>query len=100
MAVRDPINFGVGPMMMSSCSTSAPATTSSTISIRAISLVGSTVTEHDVIDVQAYGFVDWAALEAAISDVSGSAVIQLSATNSITVTGVHTANLHQNDFII
>ena len=63
--------------------------------------VGSTATEHDVIDVQAYGFVDWTALQAAISDnLSGNAVIQLSATNSITVTGVHTADLHQNDFII
>jgi serralysin len=63
--------------------------------------VFSAVTEHDVIDVQAYGFVDWNALLAATSDdVSGNAVIQLSATDSITLAGVHTADLHQSDFII
>ena len=33
--------------------------------------VGSVATEHDVINVQAYGFADWNALHAAISDVSG-----------------------------
>ena len=64
--------------------------------------VGSTATEHDVIDVQAYGFSDWNALQAVISDdvVSGNAVIYLSATDSITLVGIHTADLLQTDFII
>ena len=64
--------------------------------------VGSTATEHDLIDVHAYGFADWNALHAAISDdvVSGNAVIHLSATDSITLIGVHTADLVQTDFII
>jgi hypothetical protein len=63
--------------------------------------VGSAATEHDVINVQAYGFADWTALHAAISDdVSGNAVIQLSPTDSITLVGVQTANLTASDFII
>jgi Ca2+-binding RTX toxin-like protein len=62
--------------------------------------VGSMATEHDVIDVHAYGFADWNTLQAAISDVSGNAVIQLSDTDSITLVGVHATDLHQNDFII
>jgi serralysin len=64
-------------------------------------VVGSTATEHDVIDVQAYGFSDWNALQQAISnDVNGNAVIQLSETDSITLVGVHTADLDQTDFLI
>jgi hypothetical protein len=64
--------------------------------------VGSAATEHDLINVQAYGFSNWNTLHDAISDdvVSGDAVIHLSATDSITLVGVHTANLHQTDFII
>ena len=64
--------------------------------------VGSTATEHDIINVHAYGFSNWTALQDAISDdvVSGNAVIHLSATDSITLVGVHTADLHQTDFII
>ena len=66
------------------------------------SQVGSTATEHDIINVQAYGFSRWTALQANISDdvVSGNAVIHLSATDSITLVGVHTIDLHQTDFII
>jgi Peptidase A4 family len=65
-------------------------------------VVGSTATEHDVIDVQAYGFSDWSALQAVISDdiVSGNAVIHLSTNDAITLVGVHTADLLQTDFII
>ena len=33
-------------------------------------------------------------------DVNGNAVIHLSATDSITLVGIHTADLHQTDFII
>ena len=64
------------------------------------SAVGSAAPEHDVINVQAYDFVDWHALLAATNDdVSGNAVIHLS-TDSITLAAVHTADLHQTDFII
>jgi serralysin len=62
--------------------------------------VGSTATEHDVIDVQAYGFGDWDTLQGKITEVSGNAVIQLSVDDSITLVGVHAADLHETDFII
>jgi Ca2+-binding RTX toxin-like protein len=63
--------------------------------------VGNTAVEHDLIDVQGYGFADWAALSKLISDnAAGDAVIHLSANDSITLDGVHAANLHQTDFII
>jgi hypothetical protein len=51
--------------------------------------------------VQAYGFADWGTLQGKISDdVNGNAVIQFSATDSITLVGVHTTDLHETDFII
>ena len=58
--------------------------------------------EHDIIDVRAYGFSDWNALQAVITDNGqfGYALIQLSATDSIDLYGVVTADLHQTDFII
>jgi hypothetical protein len=63
--------------------------------------VGSTAPEHDIINVHDYGFTNWTALQAVISDDTfGNAVIHLSANNSITLIGVHTANLHATDFII
>lgn len=63
--------------------------------------VGSTAVEHDLIDVQGYGFADWTALSSLISDnTAGDAVIHLSANDAITLDGVHTANLHPTDFII
>jgi serralysin len=62
--------------------------------------VNSTATEHDLIDVHAYGFSGWNDLKTHIIDVSGNAVIQLSGTDSITLVGVHTANLLETDFII
>jgi len=63
-------------------------------------VVGSTATEHDVIDVHAYGFSDWKALQQLISDdvVSGNAVVHHSATDSTIPVGVHTTDLHH--FII
>jgi len=62
---------------------------------------GSTATEHDIINLHAYGFSDWNALQSAISDnVAGSAVIQRSATDSITLVRNHTADLYQTDCII
>jgi hypothetical protein len=63
--------------------------------------VGSTAPEHDVINVHAFGFTSWSALQALISDDSaGDAVIHLSPTDSITLTGIHTAAVHASDFVI
>lgn len=63
--------------------------------------VGSTAAEHDLIDVQGYGFADWTALSKLISDnTAGDAVVHLSANDSITLDGIHAANLHPTDFII
>jgi tRNA G26 N,N-dimethylase Trm1 len=65
------------------------------------SAVGSTATEHDLIDVHAYGFSDWNTLQAAINDnAAGNAVIHLSATDSVELAGVQKAALVQTDFII
>ena len=66
---------------------------------RGNSAVGSTATEHDVIDVHAYGF-SWSDLQTKFSEVSGNAVIQLSANDSINLVGVDFNDLHQTDFII
>jgi Ca2+-binding RTX toxin-like protein len=63
--------------------------------------VGSTAHEHDVINVRDYGFANWAALSSLISDdSSGNAVVHLTANDTITLNGVHTAALHAADFII
>lgn len=63
--------------------------------------VGSTAREHDLINLHDYGFADWAALKGLISDDStGNAVIHLTATDTITLEGVHTADLHAKDFIV
>jgi serralysin len=63
--------------------------------------VGSTAREHDLINLHDYGFADWAALKSLISDDStGNAVIHLTATDTITLEGVHTADLHAKDFIV
>jgi Ca2+-binding RTX toxin-like protein len=62
--------------------------------------VGSTATEHDVIDVQAYGFGSWTNLQAAITYVSGNAVIDLPGTGAITLLNIPIDSLQQSDFII
>ncbi|MBR0871335.1 hypothetical protein JQ633_13285 [Bradyrhizobium tropiciagri] len=63
--------------------------------------VGSTAAEHDLINVHDYGFADWTALKSLISDDSaGNAVIHLTASDTITLQGVHTADLHATDFVI
>ncbi len=63
--------------------------------------VASTAREHDVIDLHAYGFAGWAALKTLISDDSaGNAVIQLSANDTITLDGIHAADLNARDFIV
>lgn len=62
---------------------------------------GSTAREHDVIDVHAYGFAGWADLKNLISDDSaGNAVIHLTASDTITLDGVHAADLNARDFIV
>ncbi|MCA6121747.1 hypothetical protein J6500_07525 [Bradyrhizobium sp. WSM 1704] len=63
--------------------------------------VGSTAVEHDLIDVHDYGFADWTALKSLISDdPSGNAVIHLTGSDTITLQGVHAADLHATDFIV
>ena len=63
--------------------------------------VGSTAREHDVIDLHNYGFADWAALKTLISDDSaGNAVVHLTTNDTITLEGVHTADLHARDFLV
>lgn len=63
--------------------------------------VGSTATEHDLIDVQDYGFADWTALKSLINDdISGNAVIHLTADDTITLQDVHSADLHATDFVV
>jgi Ca2+-binding RTX toxin-like protein len=62
---------------------------------------GSTAAEHDVIDLQDYGLAGWSALKSLIGDdVSGNAVIRLTADDTITLNGIHTADLKATDFII
>ncbi|MBB4263011.1 MULTISPECIES: hypothetical protein [unclassified Bradyrhizobium] len=62
---------------------------------------GSTILEQDVIDVRAYRFADWGALKSLISDDSaGNAVIQLTANDTITLDGIHAADLNARDFIV
>ncbi|UPJ67269.1 hypothetical protein [Bradyrhizobium sp. 191] len=64
-------------------------------------IVGSAAVEHDLIDVQDYGFADWAALKSLISDdASGNAVVHLTASDTITLQGVRAADLHVTDFIV
>ncbi|MFB6415423.1 MULTISPECIES: hypothetical protein [Bradyrhizobium] len=63
--------------------------------------VGSTVREHDVIDLHAYGFAGWTDLKSLISDDgAGHAVIQLTANDTITLDGVRAADLKASDFIV
>jgi hypothetical protein len=62
---------------------------------------GQTVGNRDTMDVSAYHFHDFADLQDQISDnINGDAVIQLSADDSITVAGVASNQLTQNDFIV
>jgi hypothetical protein len=62
---------------------------------------GQVAGNRDVMDVSGYNFDDFAELAGLISDnVAGDAVIQLTAHDSITVAGVHTADLTQSDFVV
>lgn len=55
---------------------------------------------QDLIDLSAHGFADFAAVQAATSDVSGSAVIDLGGANSLKLLGVLEASLASDDFIL
>jgi hypothetical protein len=62
---------------------------------------GQTAGNRDLIDVTDYHFKSFAKLAANISDNgAGDAVIHLNAQDSITLLGVHTAQLSQHDFLI
>ncbi|MGX1165785.1 serralysin [Bradyrhizobium sp. USDA 372] len=62
---------------------------------------GSTAAEHDVIDVHRYGLAGWSALKGLIgNDGSGNAVIHLTTDDTITLNGIHAADLKATDFII
>jgi Ca2+-binding RTX toxin-like protein len=52
------------------------------------------------IDVRAFGFADFAALQAATSQVGGNAVIQLDVDDSVTLIGVNAADLTPDDFVL
>ncbi|MBH5400024.1 hypothetical protein HZZ13_19845 [Bradyrhizobium sp. CNPSo 4010] len=62
---------------------------------------GSTAAEHDVIDLQDYDLSGWSALKSLIGDDgSGNAVIHLASDDTITLNGIHAADLKATDFII
>jgi len=54
----------------------------------------------DRIDVSAYHFASFSDLLKATKDVGFNTVISLDATNSLTLTGLHYAQLHASDFIL
>jgi hypothetical protein len=63
--------------------------------------VGSAAREHDLINVHDYCFAGWAQLQTLLGDNSvGNAVIDLTANDTITLNGVHAADLHAGDFIV
>ncbi len=53
----------------------------------------------DKLDIQAFGFANFAAVQAAATDVGANVLIQLDADDSVTLIGVQSANLHQDDFL-
>jgi hypothetical protein len=65
-----------------------------------VSTATSGTTDQDIIDVQDYGFADWADLSSHISDNpgSGDAVIQLTDNDRITLANVQSAQLTSADF--
>jgi Ca2+-binding RTX toxin-like protein len=63
-------------------------------------VVGDFLSGTDKIDLIAFGFADFAAVQAATTDVGGSAVIDLGGGNSVTLTGVLEAQLQAGDFIL
>jgi len=62
--------------------------------------VGDFVSGTDQLDLSAFGFANFAAVQAVTSDVGGSAVINLGGGNTVTVTGVLKAQLQSGDVIL
>lgn len=61
---------------------------------------GDTAAEHDAIDLRGYGLAGWSALKSLIGDDgSGNAVIHLTTDDTITLNGIHAADLKATDFI-
>lgn len=63
-------------------------------------IVGDFVSGTDKLNLAAYGFADFAAVQAATSDVGGNAVINLGGGNNVTLNGVLTATLQSGDVIL
>jgi Ca2+-binding RTX toxin-like protein len=63
-------------------------------------IINDFVSGTDRLDLTVYGFADFAAVQAATTDVGGNAVIDLGGGNSITLTGVLEAQLQAGDVIL
>lgn len=63
-------------------------------------IVGDFVSASDKLDLSAFGFADFAAVQAATHDVGGNAVIDLGAGDTVTLTGFLTAQLQSGDVIL
>lgn len=57
-------------------------------------------TTEDQVNLVAHGFADFAAVQAATTDVNGSAIIDLGGGNQVRLLGVLEANLSSDDFIL
>ena len=55
---------------------------------------------QDQIDLSAHSFANFAAVQAATTDINGSAVIDLGGLNTVKLLGVLEATLAANDFIL
>ena len=62
--------------------------------------VGDFVSGSDTLDLSAFGFASFAAVQAATHDVGGNAVIDLGGGDSVTLSGVLTAQLQSGDVIL
>lgn len=62
--------------------------------------VGDFVSGSDKLDLSAFGFADFTAVQAATHDVGGNAVIDLGGGDSVTLTGVTSSQLQSGDVIL
>jgi Ca2+-binding RTX toxin-like protein len=62
--------------------------------------VGDFVSGSDKLDLTAFGFANFAAVQAATHDVGGNAVIDLGGGDTVTLTGVTTSQLQSGDVIL
>ena len=63
-------------------------------------MVGDFVSGTDKLDLSAFGFANFAAVQAATHDVGGNAVIDLGGGDSVTLSGFLTAELQSGDVIL